>query len=152
MDGQPKGYSSWVCRQDNRGYFWPLKAIYRVQIDLDNPLTYYSEMLRAYTRPDLTYESDQGSVPVTFQRFLPKDRRLVDFLQHDSGYTHGGLWISKDDNEYAFYRLPKQIVDDLLYESVQVSPYPVNRVVARIIHESVAIGGRNYGQGDLRKR
>lgn len=148
--GEPMGYHAGVIDQVDRGMFKPLKAIYRFQLNMATPLTFGWDGI--FYQPDRNFDSDQGSVPLWAQRIVPKDRFLVGFWIHDSGYRHGGLHISTDGANYIFRQAKKSEIDYLLYEMVLADPCPGNQAIAYAIWKAVCIGGMKYGAGDLKKR
>ena len=99
-------------------------AIYRYHADLEHPLTLVLSDGTEY-QPDRTFETDMGSVPL-FLQGLPgglyqKDRWLPAYLPHDSGYTHGGLFVRRPgEAAFRFEPMGKDKVDAILYVSVLI--------------------------------
>jgi len=93
--------------------FWT-KAIFFIEMDVRRPLI--------FKRPDGvwfktrgTFYSDHGSIPLTVQPGLPKDRFLLSFLIHDSACIDHGLYVSRDKGiTWTFEWMPSGDVHILL--------------------------------------
>ena len=102
-------------------YLWLFtRAIYEFRLDPTAPLTFHHPA--GYRlRPAACYETDMGSTPGMLRLFFPKDRYLLSFLFHDSGYKAGGLFKAwPDESEFVFTRQSRREIDELLRLMVQV--------------------------------
>lgn len=70
------------------------KAIYEFRLNDKKPLTFTAPDGTRY-QPDRHCETDMGSIPLSLQMVYPKDRYLLSFLFHDSGWRHGGLYVKR---------------------------------------------------------
>jgi len=94
--------------------------------------------------PNRHYFTDMGSVGRLLGLAIPKDRYLLAFLLHDSGYTFGGFWI-----DGGFVKFTRKQVDDLLYYMILVDPVkPLSSALralsAKTIWLGVRIGGASF--------
>jgi len=105
-------------------------------------------------RPDNHFVTDMGSVPKKLQGLVPwlfaKDLWLRDYILHDSGYKHGGLWFAKHDvTIYIFCKMPRSRVDELLDLTIHASGGSC--ISSAPIWAGVRLGGwYNFDKGDLR--
>lgn len=114
----PQGYEAPKLR-DERYLFFFSKTIYEFTLKPDAPLTFHHPD-GSRIQPDRhEMETDLGSIPLTAQIFIPKDRFLLSFFFHDSGYKHHGLWFSQPGQEVFTFRLCTQWeIDNLLWRMV----------------------------------
>lgn len=114
-------------------------GIYEYTADAERPLT----MVLAdgtEIQPDKHFETDMGSVPLRIQALpgglFQKDRWLAAYILHDSGYSHGGLWVRRPgEGAFHFEPMTKAQVDDLLRTGILILGGPSWN--ANVIHWAV---------------
>lgn len=67
-----------------------------------------------YMQPDRHEITDMGSIPLFAQALIPKDRCLLTWIFHDSGYAKGGLYISKTGDNFIFHPMTRGELDDFM--------------------------------------
>ncbi|MHC4616823.1 MAG: hypothetical protein ACYTEQ_03620 [Planctomycetota bacterium] len=91
------------------------KALYLFELDPKAPLTFCDGSIR--TQPDRKLFTDMGSTPYCARLLFPKDRYLLSYTNHDSGYKNGGLYMAgPDDKEFVFVHCDRLTVDRWLYK------------------------------------
>jgi hypothetical protein len=135
----PQGYSLTWLR--NERYAWLFtKAIYEFQLNLDSPLTFHHPDGRRIQPDRHVSETDMGSVPLTLQMWIPKDRYLLAFLFHDSGYDHGGLYVALPGQEqFGLAVMSRLQLDELL--RLMCRAQGAWWTTAAAIYRAVRIGG-----------
>ena len=129
--------------------------LYEFENDKKDPLT-FNHPEKCLIRPDAHFTTDMGSVPKKLQGLIPwlfaKDLWLKDYILHDSGYAHGGLWFAKRDKEiFTFCKLRRSVVDNLLALSIKASGGGC--FSSGPIWFGVMMGGwLSYDKGDLAKK
>ena len=94
-------------------------ALYDVTLDDDWPLTLLCEDTGWRYQPDRHEVTDMGSIPRILQSIIPKDRFLLTWLTHDSGYQKGGLYVSTSKGEpFVFVSMPRARIDALMLEGI----------------------------------
>ena len=127
------------------------KAIYKVELDEANPLTYYDGVY--FWQPDRLLYSDMGSTPRLLHIFkaFQKDRFLLSYIFHDSAYTFKGLYRSDLSARFGYElcALSRAQADGMLYDMVLAEGGW--RITAAAIHQGCRLGGwRGWGKGDER--
>jgi len=140
--------------------------LYEFKTNIADPLTFHHP--DGYSiRPDHHFITDMGSVPKKLQGLAPwlfsKDLWLKAYILHDAAYAHAGLWFDaayahaglwfakKDLLEYAFCKMQRDRVDDLLSTMIKASGGTF--LSSGPIWFGVEIGGwASFGKGDIRHR
>lgn len=114
----PQGYNLRKIRDDRYFYFFS-KAIYEFTLDTQAPLTFrMPDGVRIQPDRHLA-ETDMGSIPKVAQLFIPKDRFLLGFLFHDSGYKHHGLYFCQPrEDRFEFRACSQWEIDHLLWRMI----------------------------------
>jgi len=116
------------------------KAIYEFTLDDYAPLTF--ELADGtLIQPDRHMErTDMGSIPMSLQVFFPKDRFLLSYILHDSGYKHNGLYVqAHGEDEFTFMEMTRAEVDHVLAMAIRAEGGNIFQVSA--IYSGVRIGG-----------
>jgi len=134
-----RGYRLDKIRDDP--YLWIFtKAMYEFTLDPDKPLTYVTPNGTRLQPDRHLAETDMGSIPLTLQIFIPKDRFLKSFMFHDSGYNHGGLYMAPvGSNQFVFAPMSRSEVDNLLW--FMVGAENGNIAQRAVIYRGVRLGG-----------
>jgi len=134
------GYDLDKIRDDKYLLGLTTKAIYEFRLKKSKPMTL---ILADGTRvqPDRHLaETDMGSIPLSLQFFFPKDRFLLSYILHDSGYHHHGLYVKKPGRKvYRFTPMTKGEIDELLRISIEAEGGGIVR--RNIIYRAVQAGG-----------
>ena len=135
----PEGYTLIKVRDDHSGLIGTI-AIYEFTLDYLEPLTFcYPDGGKIQPDQHLA-ETDLGSVPRWIQPLIPKDRFLLSFLMHDSGYKHHGLYVAgKGGGKFMFQPMTRQQVDELLRQWVGAEGG--NWLQRSLIYRAVRLGG-----------
>lgn len=126
------------------------KIVYRFKLDEVTPLTYYCGSW--FWQPNKKYLTDMGSIPVALQVFpqLHKDRYLLSYMFHDSGYAFKGLYSSgRHDGQFTFFPKTRAEIDEMLFDMLQAEG--ATWLVRWTIYLGVRAGGWvAFGKGDKR--
>jgi len=136
------GYHLAKVRDDP--WFWTTKAIYLFTLVRENPLTYINGN-SDYWIPGERYETDMGSVPVTAQVIVPKDRGLLSYLFHDYACLTGHLHKRDTYGVYHEVKLTRKQRDDMLLEMLAAEG--VNKFQRYLVWYNVRLFGIVTGQG-----
>jgi hypothetical protein len=115
-------------------WLWTTKAIYGVWLPVFQPLTYVDKIGRQW-RPRNYFETDMGSIPLTAQVLVPKDRGLLSYLLHDDACACGRLFCSVDGGPWAPEKLTRKERDCLLRDCLRAEG--VNAVQAAAVYLAV---------------
>jgi hypothetical protein len=128
------------------------KTIYEFTLDPILPLTFHATDGTRIQPDRHLAETDKGSVPLSLQIFIPKDRFLFSFLMHDSGYKHGGLYVArKGSQEFKFEPMSRLDLDTWL--KMMVGAENGNLVQRSAIYNGVRLGGwASWDHGTLETR
>ena len=85
--------------------------------------------------------SDQGSVPLPFQIFIPKDR-FLGFYAHDYMYQTGTILVKRYGKMiFEGLHVSRDFADALLDDMCLADPEPATETTATIVYRAVRIGG-----------
>ena len=153
FDGTPRGFDLREIDIQRTWLLWE-KMIYEFTLNVRHPLTYVTEDGR-FIQPDKHFQTDQGSLPPFIQPLICAKDRAIGFYIHDSAYTEGGMYVSRDEGKtYKFEEMLRENVDALLFEMCKHDPRPLNIAQRYAIWCGVRIGGgiAGYNKGDYRRR
>ena len=124
------------------------KAIYRVRLKEPDPFQFVAGTefedigIWAGTLIQIgkDIETDQGSVPVPLQPYIAKDSFQCSFINHDSGYILGGMWIKPVGfHKFYFHAMTRADVDKMLF--IMVLAEGGSSLCANMIYHAVNLGG-----------
>lgn len=123
-------------------YLWLFtKTVFYVEMR-EHPLI-FKRLNGIWYKTKGTFYSDHGTIPLTAQPFLPKDRFLLSYLIHDSACIQHGLWISRDKGKsWGFEFMLSSEVHDLLGEMVRAED--ANLVQFHAVHKSTSTMGPKW--------
>jgi len=94
-------------------------TLYEFSLSRSKPLTFIWEDGSCW-QPDRHEITDMGSLPRLAQLWIPKDRYLLSWMCHDSGYLKGGLYVSpRRGRPYEFVKMPRKQIDDFMFEGIR---------------------------------
>lgn len=115
------GYDlSKIPGSDRRKWLIFTDCDYTFTLNLEKPLTFhYPDGIRVQPDRHEGEITNMGSVPAPLQLVIPKDRFLLSFCFHDSGYKHHGLYVSfAPGDPFAFVQMNQGEVDQFLWQGV----------------------------------
>lgn len=134
--------------------------MYRVKLDLVNPLRLFSPETGHEYRTDFQFDCDFGSIPEPFQEVtLDGSLKLspLDFKAsygiHDNGYDKGGLWVrdpAHPGSDWVFVAMTRVQIDVVLLWGL--SAEDANNATLQAVYRAVRAGGgfawRNHRKAD----
>ena len=93
-------------------------ALYEFTLELKYPLHFACDDGRFF-QPDKHEITDMGSIPPFVQAFLPKDRCLLTWIIHDSGYAKGGLYVAYREKQYTFLPMRRHELDNFMLAGME---------------------------------
>lgn len=126
-------------RRKVRGWFRRTKIIYDYHPEWTHPTHWLQVDGTAIAAGDLL-GTDQGSVPIFAQRWMPKDG-LLGYYPHDYAYRYAGLFFKyRGEDQFKFRRVTRSQADALLRASGQHDPVArVGCIRAALIWSAVRI-------------
>jgi len=117
---------------------------YDFQLDFTDPLTLVDTVNGSRIQPDRHAVTDMGSIPTWLQPIIGKDRFLITWLLHDSGYQHGGLYISAGAGKpYEFCPMTRLELDQVMLVGLEAEG--CRWITRRLIYRGVRLfGARGY--------
>lgn len=116
---------------------------YRFQLIASSPLTLVVSYnsVSYYLQPDKDFLYDQETVPWWLHWFEDKDDHPVSGVFHDSGLVDKGLFMATTSaGPYEFMLIPRDIMDLLFRQMVQLEPPKVSPMKARCLYWGVRLG------------
>ena len=133
------------------GLFWRKKIAYDFCPIWDHPLQFVQADGTVYAAGRLD-KSDQGSVPVFAQGWVPKDLSPAFYL-HDFPFAYGGLFIRyRDETAFIFRQIRRDQADRLLAGMLRADPVaPIGRWRAAAVWAALRVraGSERLGASTL---
>jgi len=121
---------------------------YDFQLDYIKPLTLLDTATGESWQPDRHAVTDMGSIPRWLQPLVDKDRYLLSWLLHDSGYQHGGLYLSLAPGmPFCFQPLSRLQLDAMMLAGIEAEGG--GWFVRHAIYRAVRLGGWRGYRGKL---
>ena len=115
----------------DRRYLWTTVAVYECRLMRVMPLTFVDKHGNRW-RTRTEFETDMGSIPLTAQMIIPKDRGLLSYLMHDDACITGRLWCRESGNaSWQEVKMSRSDRDNHLYECLLAEG--INRIQARAV-------------------
>jgi hypothetical protein len=100
----------------DKKYLWTTKAVYECRLTQVMPLQFMDSTGNLW-RTRHEFETDMGSIPLTAQLIIPKDRGLLSYLMHDDACITGKLWCKEaGTSTWVLTAMGRSDRDNLLYD------------------------------------
>lgn len=92
--------------------------------DVTAPALTWREPDGTLIRPDRHHVTDFGTIPPRVAGMHGFARHRPEYIFHDAGYAHEGLWFSDDNGAtWAYRQLAREWIDSLLYRLLNADTY-----------------------------